>query len=83
MITTGSCKYQIDLVDYDVKEGDILFIPPLFLHSITDECNEKMVSDTYVFHLNFLGGKFHGYLFNTISHTDDEPGIFYATPDYA
>lgn len=56
MITTGSCKYQIDLVDYDVKEGDILFIPPLFLHSITDECNEKMVSDTYVFHLNFLGG---------------------------
>lgn len=55
MITTGSCKYQIDLVDYDVKEGDILFIPPLFLHSITDECNEKMVSDTYVFHLNFLG----------------------------
>ena len=56
MITTGSCKYQIDLVDYDVKEGDILFIPPLFLHSITDECTEKMVSDTYVFHLNFLGG---------------------------
>ena len=56
MITTGSCKHQIDLVDYDVKEGDILFIPPLFLHSITDECTEKMVSDTYVFHLNFLGG---------------------------
>ena len=44
MITSGFCKYQIDLVDFDVKEWDILF--------------------------------------NTISHTDDEPGIFHATPDY-
>ena len=56
MITQGDCSYQIDLIDYEVKEGDILFIPPLFLHSILRGTSEEMFSETYVFHLNFLGG---------------------------
>lgn len=56
MITEGSCLYQVDLVDYEVKEGDILFIPPLFLHSISVRAEEASVSETYVFHMNFLGG---------------------------
>ena len=29
----GKCHYQVDLVDYEVKEGDLLFVPPLFLHA--------------------------------------------------
>ena len=29
LITKGSCIYQIHLVDYEVNEGDLLFIPPL------------------------------------------------------
>ena len=32
LIVKGKCHYQVDLVDYEVKEGDLLFVPPLFLH---------------------------------------------------
>ena len=56
LITKGEGVYQIDLIDYEVKEGDILFIPPLFLHSISCGSSEVIFSETYVFHLNFLGG---------------------------
>lgn len=56
LITEGDCFYQIDLIDYEVKEGDILFIPPLFLHSISRNTSDEVFSETYVFHLNFLGG---------------------------
>lgn len=56
LITKGSCLYQIDLIDYEIKEGDILFVPPLFLHSISLGASEEIISETYVFHLNFLGG---------------------------
>ena len=56
LITQGNCRYQIDLIDYDVKEGDLLFVPPLFLHSISRRTSEELISETYVFHLNFLGG---------------------------
>ena len=56
LITQGNCRYQIDLIDYDIKEGDLLFVPPLFLHSISRSTSEELISETYVFHLNFLGG---------------------------
>lgn len=56
LITSGKCIYKIDLVEYEVEEGDILFVPPLFLHSITLGNNKKVRSETYVFHLKFLGG---------------------------
>lgn len=54
-IKKGQGAYQIDLVDYKVKEGDILFVPPLLLHSISIEEDEEILSETYVFHMNFLG----------------------------
>ena len=56
LITSGKCIYKIDLVEYEAEEGDILFVPPLFLHSITLGNNKKVSSETYVFHLKFLGG---------------------------
>lgn len=56
MITTGDCVYQINLIEYKVKEGDILFIPPLLLHSISLNTSDEFYSETYVFHMNFLGG---------------------------
>lgn len=55
-ITRGHCIYQIDLINYEVKEGDLLFIPPLLLHSISRGASEEFASETFVFHLNFLGG---------------------------
>lgn len=71
LITRGRCFYQIDLIDYEVKEGDLLFIPPLLLHSISQDgmknndkaetvkennSGKETISETYVFHMNFLGG---------------------------
>lgn len=56
LITGGTCLYHIDLVDYAVQAGDLLLISPLLLHSITADPEEKAVSETYVFHMNFLGG---------------------------
>lgn len=56
LITSGHCLYQINLIDYEVNEGDILFVPPLLLHAISINPNETAVSETYVFHMNFLGG---------------------------
>ena len=56
LITKGSCIYQINLIDYAVNEGDLLFIPPLLLHSIRHNGTDDFCSETYVFHINFLGG---------------------------
>ena len=56
LITEGNCSYQIDLIEYEAKEGDILFIPPLLLHSISLGNSKEYFSETYVFHMNFLGG---------------------------
>ena len=35
---------------------DILFIPPLLLHSIILKSSQDFCSETYVFHMNLLGG---------------------------
>ena len=56
LITKGHGLYRIDLNDYEVKEGDLLFISPLLLHSISRTCDGEFSSETYVFHINFLGG---------------------------
>ena len=56
LITKGSCVYQIDLIEYEASAGDILFIPPLLLHSIILKNSQDFCSETYVFHMNLLGG---------------------------
>lgn len=53
----GSCTYQIHLETYEVEEGDLIFIPPAVLHAISNEKEECMQSETYVFHMDFLGAK--------------------------
>lgn len=55
LLIEGDCTYQIDLVEYHVNKGDIIFIPPLVLHSIYNKTHSEILSETYVFHLNFLG----------------------------
>lgn len=56
-IAKGSCTYQIHLETYEVEEGDLIFIPPAVLHAISNEKEERMQSETYVFHMDFLGAK--------------------------
>lgn len=53
LITKGSCIYQIDLVDYEVNEGDLLFIPPLLLHSIRLNATDDSAQKPMCFMLTF------------------------------
>lgn len=55
MVTKGRCTYQIQFETYEAREGDILFVPPASLHSISIFPGEIFESETYVFHMNFLG----------------------------
>ncbi len=54
LITRGTSTYTIQLQSEDVREGDILFVPPQMLHAVTTG-GAEMDSDTFVFHMNFLG----------------------------
>lgn len=53
LVTAGQGIYQIDLVEYPVQAGDLLFVPPLQLHAA--RCSRELVTETFVFHMNFLG----------------------------
>lgn len=55
MITKGRCTYQIQFESYEAQEGDFIFIPPAALHSLSILPGEHFESETYVFHMNFLG----------------------------
>lgn len=55
LITEGSCTYHIHLETYEIRKGDLIFIPPAELHSITVAPGSRMQSVTYVFHMDFLG----------------------------
>ncbi len=55
LIMEGSCTYQIHLDPYEAEAGDLLFIPPAVLHSVSILPEMPMCSDTYVFHMSFLG----------------------------
>lgn len=54
-ILSGSGTYQIQLQHYDVAAGDLIFIPPTLLHAITVTPRETLCTETYVFHMHFLG----------------------------
>ena len=55
MVLDGAAEYQIDLQDYPVCPGDFLFIQPRILHTIALAGTKPYHSETYVFHLNYLG----------------------------
>ena len=83
LITKGDCTYQIDFVTYEAKKGDILFVPPLLLHSISRRTSDEFFSETYVFHMNFFGWKHCGYLLHTLSDSANESRAFSSLPDNA
>lgn len=55
LVTAGQGTYQIDLVEYPVKAGDLLFVSPLQLHSARCDPETDLKTETFVFHMNFLG----------------------------
>ena len=56
LIVRGGSTYTVQLTSEQVKEGDIVFVPPQVLHAVTTGGGE-MESDTFVFHMDFLGGR--------------------------
>ena len=54
-IRSGACVYHIDLCDYPVQEGDMILLPPRILHSSGFFPRDHMMSESFVFHLDFLG----------------------------
>lgn len=54
LITEGICTYHIHLETYEAQAGDLLFIPPAELHSISMAPGMEMRSTTYVFHMDYL-----------------------------
>ena len=65
LVKEGTAEYQINLDDCPVTAGDLLFIQPRILHTIALDSTEQLQqnlfqqehfqSETYVFHLNYLG----------------------------
>lgn len=51
-VKEGSAHYLIDGEHFVSQAGDILFIPPNTLHSVS---RIQQQSETFVFHLNFIG----------------------------
>ncbi|MCI8482983.1 MAG: AraC family transcriptional regulator [Lachnospiraceae bacterium] len=56
LITKGCGTYRIDLAEYSIEPEDLIFVPPLLLHSASILEDQPLLSETYVFHMNFLGG---------------------------
>ena len=56
LIVRGACTYTVHLETEKVTEGDIVFVPPQVLHAVTTGGGD-MESDTFVFHMDFLGGR--------------------------
>ena len=54
LVLRGGSTYTVRLESQMVQEGDIVFVPPQVLHSVTTGGGE-MDSDTFVFHMNLLG----------------------------
>ena len=55
LIKKGSCTYQIRFETCEAEQGDLLFVPPAALHSLTIPPKSRYESETYVFHMSFLG----------------------------
>ena len=56
LILRGQSSYTVQLESFPVQEGDLVFVPPQVLHAVTTGGGE-MESDTFVFHMDFLGGR--------------------------
>lgn len=53
-IESGHGNYFLDLCELPVTDGDILVIPPGTLHSSKLENSSRIITRTFVFHLNML-----------------------------
>lgn len=55
LIREGVSDYRIGQASLRAEKGDLLIVPPCTLHSAMEIPGERMVSDSLVFHLDYLG----------------------------
>ena len=55
LIREGMSDYRVGPEAFRASAGDIILVPPVTLHSATELPGETMVSDSLVFHLDYLG----------------------------
>lgn len=55
LIQEGTSDYRIGQEHFRTGRGDLLVVPPMTLHSAFEIPGQTMVSDSLVFHLNYLG----------------------------
>lgn len=55
LVRGGSLRYSIDMVDYELGEGDILLISPDTLHSSHQKAELTASTDSIVFHFSLAG----------------------------
>lgn len=57
LIREGTSDYRVGQQPFRAQEGDIILIPPYCTHSAYEIPGETMISDSLVFHLDFLGAQ--------------------------
>ncbi len=57
LVREGTSDYKVGQKTFRVRAGDILLIPPYCIHSASEIPGETMLTDSLVFHLDYLGAK--------------------------
>ena len=86
LIREGMSDYRVGQEAFRASAGDIILVPPVTLHSATELPGETMVSDSLVFHLDYLGASgqdlsasrylrplLHGHLKTAVRICEDDP----------
>ena len=57
LIRQGMSDYRVGQETFPAREGDLILVPPFCTHSAFEIPDQTMVSDSLVFHLDFLGAQ--------------------------
>lgn len=55
LISEGTATYRVYTNSLNVKTGDLVLVSPHFLHSAKINSENPMISESLVFHINYLG----------------------------
>ena len=86
LIREGMSDYRVGQEAFRAASGDLILVPPVTLHSAMELPGEAMVSDSLVFHLDYLGASgqdlsasaylrplLHGHLKTAVRICKDDP----------
>ena len=82
LITKGSCVYQIDLVEYEARTGDILFIPPPAAAFHYPEKQSGLLFGNLCIPYESFGWKYCRHLFYPLPYAHGKPRIIFTLSHY-